>query len=153
MPRSPEGQWTIWGPVSIETVCNASGGYPYFIQFICREVYDVWSQTPVNAAMPSVPIFEIERKLDSDFFAGRWARVTDRQRTLLGVIAQLDNADEEFTVQEIVAASMGLLEKPFSNSHVNQMLASLSAAGLVYKNRHGKYSFAVPLLARFIRRQ
>ncbi len=138
---------------SIETVCNASGGYPYFIQFICREVYDVWSQTPVNAAMPSVPIFEIERKLDSDFFAGRWAKVTDRQRTLLGVIAQLDNADEEFTVQEIVAASTGLLEKPFSNSHVNQMLAFLSAAGLVYKNRHGKYSFAVPLLARFIQRQ
>ncbi len=138
---------------SIETVCDASGGYPYFIQFICREVYDVWSQMPVNAAMPSVPIVEIERKLDSDFFAGRWAKVTDRQRMLLGAIAQLDNADEEFTVQEIVASSRGLLEKPFSNSHVNQMLASLSAAGLVYKNRHGKYSFAVPLLARFIRRQ
>ena len=38
-------------------------------------------------------------------------------------------------------------------SHVSQMLAALSEAGLVYKNRHGKYSFAVPLLGRFIRRQ
>jgi hypothetical protein len=33
------------------------------------------------------------------------------------------------------------------------MLSSLSGAGLVYKNRHGKYSFAVPLFVQFIRRQ
>jgi hypothetical protein len=33
------------------------------------------------------------------------------------------------------------------------MLSSLSEAGLVYKNRHGKYSLAVPLLGQFIIRQ
>jgi hypothetical protein len=33
------------------------------------------------------------------------------------------------------------------------MLGSLCAAGLVYKNRFGKYSFAVPLFDRFILRQ
>ncbi len=38
----------------------------------------------------SIPIDEILRKLDTDFFAGRWAKVTDRQRRLLEVIAQLD---------------------------------------------------------------
>ena len=27
---------------SVETVINLSGGYPYFIQFICREVYDAF---------------------------------------------------------------------------------------------------------------
>jgi hypothetical protein len=32
----------------------------------------------------------------------------------------------------------------------NQMLASLSEHGMTYKNRKGKYSFAVPLLGRFI---
>jgi len=41
----------------------------------------------------------------------------------------------------------------FSSSHVNQMLSSLINAGLVYKDRHGKYVFAVPLLGGFIRRQ
>jgi hypothetical protein len=29
----------------------------------------------------------------------------------------------------------------------------LADAGLVYKNRYGKYSLAVPLLAAFVRRQ
>ncbi|HEY3788151.1 MAG TPA: hypothetical protein VGL71_04810 [Urbifossiella sp.] len=44
------------------------------------------------------------------------------------------------------------IEMAFSASHVNQMLSKLSATGFVYKNRHGKYSFAIPLLSRFIRR-
>jgi hypothetical protein len=101
----------------------------------------------------SVPIQDITRKLDNNFFAGRWARATDRQRELLVVIASLENCDEEFTVQEIGECSRKQLKKPFGASHVNQMLAALSAAGLVYKNRHGKYSFAVPLLGRFIQRQ
>ena len=32
------------------------------------------------------------------------------------------------------------------------MLASLAEKGMIYKNRMGKYSFAVPLLGRFILR-
>ena len=33
------------------------------------------------------------------------------------------------------------------------MLAKLAESGLVYKNRHGRYYFAVPLLGGFISRQ
>jgi len=69
------------------------------------------------------------------------------------VVAQLPHCDGEFTVQEVVSRSREVLDKPFSPSHANQMLATLSEAGLIYKNRHGKYSFAVPLLGDFIRRQ
>ncbi|MFG1691693.1 ATP-binding protein, partial [Gemmatimonadota bacterium] len=124
------------------------------IQFICREVFDAFiGQVGEGTEEPSVPMAEITRKLDSDFFAGRWSRVTDRQRELLLTIALLDHPDEEFTVQEIVEMSKEVLEKPFSGSHANQMLVSLTNSGLVYKNRHGKYLFAVPLLGQFIRRQ
>lgn len=143
---------------SVETIYAITAGYPYFIQYVCREAYDVWVQkidsNEVPSAIPSaVPVKEIIRKLDTDFFAGRWARVTDRQRDLLGVIAQLPNRSEEFTVQEIVELSSKLLERSFGSSQVNQMLASLSDLGLIYKNRWGRYSFAVPLLDQFIRRQ
>ena len=138
---------------AVATIVTMSGGYPYFIQFICREVYDAFIQRIDRVERASVPVAEIEQKLDTDFFAGRWARATDRQRELLSAIAQLDNCDEEFTVQEVVGASKRVLDKPFSSSHINQMLVTLASQGLVYKNRHGKYSFAVPLLGRFIRRQ
>lgn len=138
---------------SLEQIVNLSGGYPYFIQFICREMYDIFIQKLSSGSMPSVPRDEIVRKLDSDFFAGRWARATDRQRDLLIVIANLEHCETEFSVQEVVNLSQSIAEKPFSSSHVNQMLVQLTNAGLVYKNRHGKYSFAVPLLGQFIRRQ
>lgn len=138
---------------SVRLIIEVSGGYPYFIQFICREVYDVFLQKHTVGEKASVPIVEITRKLDNNFFAGRWARATDRQRELLTVIANLENCDDEFTVQEVSEMSKKLLAKPFSPSHVNQMLAALSEVGLVYKNRHGRYSFAVPLLGRFILRQ
>lgn len=138
---------------SVGLVINESDGYPYFIQFICKEVYDVFLQKLKDGHEPSVPIIEITQKLDKDFFAGRWAKATDRQRELLFVIAHLKHCHSEFTVQEVVEKSKELLNNSFSSSHVNQMLSSLTNAGLVYKNRHGKYSFAVPLLGKFILRQ
>jgi len=153
-PLADAGSPVSFDDASVETICRASGGYPYFVQFICREAYDVFLQSlETHGARTRVPLDAITRKLDADFFAGRWARPTDRQRDLLWTIANLDDADGEFSVQEIVARSEELLEKPFTNSHVNQMLSALSAMGLIYKNRWGRYSFAVPLFARFILRQ
>ncbi len=137
---------------SIDTICEISGGYPYFIQFICKEIYDKWIQQSVVAGeLKGVPVDEITRKLDADFFAGRWARVTDRQRDLLRVIAQMYNSNGEFTVQEIVTESQ-TTDKPFTNSRVSAILNSLMDAGLVYRNRHGKYRFAVPMFSQFILR-
>jgi len=137
---------------SVETICDESGGYPYFIQFICREVFDVFIQQYAKDQPRLVPVDAIQRKLDADFFAGRWAKITDRQRELLWVIANLDHPDEEFTIQELVEEARKILTNTFSPSHANQMLVSLAERGMIYKNRLGKYSFAVPLLGRFILR-
>src|SRR5207248_1536325 len=134
---------------AVQVIIDVSGGYPYFIQFICREVYDSFLQKLDASEKATVPVNDITRKLDNNFFAGRWAKATDRQRELLTVIANLKRADDEFTVQEVSQLSRRMLTKRFSPSHVSQMLSALGEAGLVYKNRHGKYSFAVPLLGRF----
>jgi hypothetical protein len=142
-----------FSPQSVDLIIETSGGYPYFLQFICREVFDVFLQQLESVGETSgVPIDGITRKLDKNFFAGRWGKATDRQRQLLSVIAALPNSSDEFTVQEVVNESKTLLN-PFSSSHVNQMLVTLIENGLIYKNRHGRYSFAVPLLEQFIMRQ
>jgi AAA ATPase domain len=137
-------------PESVEVIIYESAGYPYFIQFIGREVYDVFVRQHADDEQKRVPVEAIQHKLDADFFAGRWAKMTDRQRELLWVVAHLDHADEEFTIQELTEVAKQLLTKAFSPSHANQMLASLAERGMIYKNRLGKYSFAVPLLGRFI---
>lgn len=142
-----------FSPNSVELIVDLSGGYPYFIQFICREVYDVWLQADNDDDLAPIPLDEITRKLDTDFFAGRWTKATDRQRDLMWVVSELENCDKEFTVQEIVELSQASLTKPFTSSHANQILSALINHGIVYKNRHGKYMFAVPLMANFVRRQ
>jgi hypothetical protein len=137
---------------SIDLIVNYSGGYPYFIQFMCKEAYDAWLQRTSEGKEASVPIKEITRKLDNDFFAGRWNLITDRQQKLLFVIAHLDTRNDEFTIKEIMTKAKEIPNATFGKSQISQMLTSLTLAGLVYKDRHGKYVFAVPLLADFIKR-
>lgn len=152
-PIHESATWVRIAETSVPGIFSVTRGYPYFIQYVCRELYDVWTQqAEAGEDLTPVPWESVMRKLDSDFFAGRWARVTDRQRDLMWVIAQLENCDSEFSVQDIVRQSQAL-PKPFGGSQVSTMLASLGTAGLVYKNRWGKYSLAVPLLDQFIRRQ
>ena len=153
-PIQEEGCPITFTEESIRQIEKHSGGYPYFVQFICHEAFDAFvSQITTRSDNPSVPIDEITAKLDSDFFAGRWSRVTDRQRDLLYVVSRLDDPESEFSVQEIVELSRELPVKRFSPSHASQILAALINSGIVFRNRHGKYSFAVPLLGGFIRRQ
>jgi hypothetical protein len=144
----------------IDRMIQVSGGYPYFLQFLGREVFDFAIQRLARAkklsrrfGVSSVPFDPIVRKLDNDFFVGRWSRATDRQRDLLIAIASLPHCDEAFSVQEVAERSKEILDKPFSPSQVSQMFAKLAEAGLIYKNRHGRHSFAVPLLGGFIKRQ
>jgi hypothetical protein len=139
---------------SVDTVISLSGGYPYFIQFICKETYDVWLQSTFSGKeIPSISPDDVLRKLDADFFYGRWANTTDKQREILRYISMLENCDDEFSGQEIVEISNKQFGKRISSSQVNQILSALLIAGMVYKNRHGKYSLAVPLLSQFIKRQ
>ena len=136
---------------ALETIWRYSAGYPYFIQFICREAFDLWIRCLDEGTPPSIPADDIVRKLDQSFFAGRWSRVTDAQRDLLIAVAHLPTCEDVFTIQEIVEQSKAE-GRSFSPSHANQVLAKLADAGLVYKNRHGRYALAVPLLNRFILR-
>lgn len=63
-----------------------------------------------------------------------------------GACPARNNVSTDYTTQAT------LLPKPFSPSHANQILASLAERGMIYKNRLGRYTFAVPLLGRFILR-
>ncbi len=136
----------------IADVIASSNGYPFFIQFICKEVFDAWIGKVTVGLAPSVPKAEILAKLDQDFFTPRWVRATDRQQEFMQVIATLPSAEEEFSVPEIARASK-ILKRPFSPSHAIQILGNLAEKGLIYRNRRGLYCFAVPLLANFIQRQ
>ncbi len=54
--------------ISTQTIGEISGGYPYFIQFICREVFDFFLQKSDAGEELTAPADAIIRKLDTDFF-------------------------------------------------------------------------------------
>ncbi len=128
-----------------------SGCYPYFIQFFAWEAYDLREQRRIQGREGDLPIDEIPRKLDEHFFRGRWSRLTDRQRELLTAAAHIDGTDGEFSLGDLVERSK-MLDNGFSHSNANQILRTLIKAGLLYKHRHGRYRFALPLMDKFIRR-
>lgn len=153
-PIQQNGCPVTFGEKGIKEIIKLSSGYPYFIQFLCKEVYDAYlQQIKLGIENPIITTDEIIRKLDTDFYSGRWSRVTDRQRELLLVIAKLPNANEEFTVKDIATKSREIIAKPFAPAHINNTLLKLIDFGLIFKNRRGRYSFAVPLLADYINRQ
>jgi AAA+ ATPase superfamily predicted ATPase len=138
---------------AINEIVNYSGGYAYFIQFLCKETFDSYIlQIKLDIEHPTIFLEEIVRKLDNNFYAGRWGKIPERQRDLMKIIAQLSSAEDEFSVQEIIEKSKELSD-PFKASAVNQLLTKLAENELIYKNRHGKYSFAVPMFSGFINRQ
>ena len=137
---------------SVQQIVEMSGGYPYFIQFICREVYDAFSQRQNQGLAMSIPAEEIERKLHANFFSGRWSKTTDRQRDLLQIIAQLELQENEFTIKQIQQASQHH-PKPYSSGHISQILTKLAEQGWLFRNRHGRYTFGLPLLQSFIKQQ
>ena len=141
--------------LTVRTIAAMSGGYPYFIQFICKEVYDAWAVKVGSGERATVPTGDIMRKLDQRFFSARWDNASDRQREFMRVAALLPHAgqsNKEFKVQDIVEGSHELLKKPFTIASCQMMLKTLIDNGFVFRNRRGKYSFAVPLLDEFILR-
>ncbi len=152
-PIEAEGCPVTFSPYGISEILKYSSGYPYFIQFFCKEAFDAMlQQIKVGIEEPTITITEMVRKLDTDFYSGRWSRVTDRQRELLIIISKLPNANTEFTNKDIGDKSKEL-KNEFRSTYINSSLLKLIEAGLIFKNRRSKYSFAVPLLADYISRQ
>ena len=71
-------------PTTVITIKNSSGGYPYFIQYISKEVFDAWIGRVKEGKAATVPTNEILRKLDQDFLrhAGN-AQPTDSRRSCM----------------------------------------------------------------------
>jgi hypothetical protein len=146
IPLNTADQNVIFDEQTIEFIINTSGGYPYFVQFLSREIYDI----QLNPTEPKIPEKQVIEKLDQFFYAGRWNRATDREKDLLALAAATDL--EDFALQDIKQVADNFEIKGFSSSQITQMLSRLIKKGLVFKNGRDQYSFALPMLADFIKR-
>ncbi len=129
----------------IAKAIELSGGYPYLIQFFGKELVDGLLKNGGVLSDDRFPEDDVVERLDAGLFGARWNRTTERQRQFLRVVA-LRPADEakDFSAGEIAHISN------FTNSQASQMLHALTEKGLVYRSRHGRYAFTVPMSEKMI---
>ncbi|MEQ1577752.1 MAG: AAA family ATPase [Hyphomicrobium sp.] len=136
----------------VNKVADLTGGYPYLIQFFGKELVDHLLRNGGVLHEDDFPSAEVLDRLDAGLFAARWNKTTDKQREVLKVIAKRpDSGSMDFSAQEISALSGDI--HGLSNPQISQMLQTLCERGLLYRSRHGRYAFTVPMSETMILRR
>jgi len=139
-------------PDLFEKVVDLSGGYPYLIQFFGKELIDALLKNGGVLNTSQFPSPDVMDRLDAGLFAARWNKTTDKQRRFLKLIANRGSGrPKEFSAIEI--ASLSSENGEFDGSQANQILLALCEKGLIYRTRHGRYAFTVPMSEAMILRR
>ncbi len=136
----------------LNKVCELTGGYPYLIQFFGSELVEQLLENGGTLATDQFPSPSTLDRLDAGLFAARWNRTSDRQREFLSLIASRQNArSADFSAGDILEQPGASAE--FGGPVANQMLLALAERGLIYRTRHGRYAFNVPMSELMIQRR
>ncbi len=129
----------------VDKVTDLTGGYPYLIQFFGREMVEQMLRNGGVLHEKDFPSVDVLDRLDAGLFAARWNKTSDKQRNVLRLIAKRPQTDTiDFSAQELATLSDGH-EGGLSNAQASQMLQALCERGLLYRTRHGRYAFTVPM--------
>jgi hypothetical protein len=140
-------------PEALETMYDATRGYPYFIQAYGRSVWDLAPRSPITAEDVAVAAPEAERELAVGFFGSRYERATPAERDYLRAMADAAAmADEEDPVGSVATSDVAVVlgKKPQSLSPARD---SLLKKGLIYSGERGRIAFTVPHFGRYLRSQ
>jgi hypothetical protein len=131
-------------PDVLDTILRDTAGYPYFIQ---RYGHTLWS----GSSRRIIDVDDLQRmrprvvdELDSDFFALRYEKASERERQILRAIAHVG---ESATIRDIQTQSR------LPNHVAQPTIVSLVRKGLVYRPERGLVAFTTPLFGSFLRRR
>jgi len=130
----------------IDTLVTETQGYPYFIQFYCKEIISN------NIDRHSITLSDLERirpmiikQLDDDFFNPRIELLSDEELKVLFAMAQIN--EENIWFKKILTITK------IERYKLSKYLERLEEKGLVYNYKRGVYRFSLPLLGDFLRRR
>ncbi len=136
----------------INKVVDMTGGYPYLIQFFGKELVDQLLANGGILAASDFPSSDSLDRLDAGLFSSRWNKTTEKQREVLKLIAHRDDTSSaDFSAHEI--SELGADIAGMTNAQISQALQALCERGLIYRTRHGRYAFTVPMSEVMIRRR
>ena len=136
-----------WSDDGLGAATAAARGYPYFIQAIGKQVWDIAVRSPISLADVELGLAEARRELDDGLYRSRWERATAAQRDLLRALATL-GGDGPAPVGDI-ARSLGKRR----TSDISVAREEVIGKGLAYAPERGLLAFTVPGMHDFILRQ
>lgn len=142
-PAATEG--VVWDLDAVEPVVRETSGYPYLLQQLGQDTWNLAQGTPISLADARAGAERGRAALDTGFFRVRWDRATRaEQRYLRAMSLDGDVGSPSGVVAERVGRKVTAL---------GPVRASLIGKGLIYAPEHGVVAYAVPGMAAFISRQ
>ena len=137
---------------ALDTLYEASGGYPYFVQAYGKATWDHAPKSPITAADVRVAAPEAEAELAVGFFGSRYERATPAEREYMRTMASLSPSPSDESQAAVptadIAKSLG--RRPASLSPARDALIK---KGLIYSGERGTVAFTVPHFGRYLRSQ
>ena len=129
---------------ALESIFDATQGYPYFLQEWGKQSWDVAESSPITASDVENASATALAQLDASFFRVRFDRLTPTEKRYIQAMAQLgDGPHRSGDIAERLAVKV-TNAAPTRNALIRK--------GMIYSPSHGDTAFTVPMFASFVGR-
>ena len=129
---------------ALESILEATEGYPYFLQEWGKHAWDVAAASPISREDVQMASRLATAALDEGFFRVRLERLTPRQRQYLRAMAELGGGPHR---SGDIASVLGTGSPSLAPTR-----GALIGKGMVWSPGHGDTAFTVPLFDKFMKR-
>lgn len=129
---------------ALDEIIRVTHGYPYFLQEWGFEAWNVSPGSPIGAADVALATKGALARLDADFFAVRFDRLTPKEREYMRAMASLGPGPHR---SGDIAAQLGKSVKA-----VAPLRDGLIKKGMIFSPQHGDTAFTVPMFDEFMTR-
>ena len=145
--KPAEGLSKSYDKDSVKKIIEITEGYPYFIQEMCKEIWnnaDVTGKDQIDTSLVQASISEFYAKLDASFFKSRYDRCTDAERDFIHAMTRCDGLP--CNISNVAA----IMKKEVQQ--ISMIRATLIAKGIIYSTRYGEIDFTVPQFDAYLKR-
>ena len=130
---------------AIKKIYELTGGYPYFIQFFCDNLWkNIDKVNNITIADVNLTINSYFKRLDEGFFRSRFDRCTDKEKGFIQAMVKCGELPCTINnVAKILKKSVG---------SISPIRAQLINKGIIYSVKYGEIDFTVPQFDLFLKR-
>lgn len=134
----------LYSKEAINKIFEITKGYPFFIQQLCKIVYDDADGKYIDAEGVNESIDKFFKALDDGFFRSRYERCSDTEKVFVFSMVKCGK----------LPCNIANISKNFGKSgkSLSPIRAKLIDKGIIYSTKYGELDFTVPEFDSYIKR-